>query len=364
MRNAGTPFRITLAALLLLGAFTTLASAPGLVTRAWAQAGDQAAASTDPLTQGTDLYNQGKFKDAVDLLKAAIDKGQVKPSEMESARELMARSMVKADMRGEARSAFLVILRNDPAYRPDANKVPPDEVAVFDEALRDFQAEQLEKGKRVPASVGGYFGYGMYKPKDINAAISGFDRDFALGPADEIKGDVEFGGSVRFPLRPKLSLDLEIIRFHHTMSDSGPRSPTPEWTPSDFEVSALPVVANLYYGVWSRPHMRANVFGGLGPMLVSYLSVTLNASLAPELPSFAKTGTKTGFYGHLGVEGEYLITPRVSLSGRVLGRIANAGKVISYNAQGATEGFARFNDKNLSFSGMAFEVGLRAYIGY
>jgi hypothetical protein len=357
MRGVGMPFRIILTAFLLVASLAALSSAPGFVTCAWSQ-------GADPIAQGNDLYNQGKFKEAADLLKGAIDKGEVKPADLGAARELLARSMVKADRRGEARETFKAILRKDAAYRPDPNKVPPDEVAVFDEALRDFQAEQLEQGKRIPASIGGVFGYGMYKPKDINDAIKKFDEDFNLGAGDEIKGDVEFGGSVRFPLRPRLSLDLEIIRFHTTVSDAGPRTSTPDWKPSDFEVSALPVVANLYYNVWSKPHIRANVFGGLGPMLVSYLSVTLNVSLAPELPSFAKTGTKTGFYGHLGVEGEYLITPRLSLCGRVLGRMANAGKVISYDAKGATEGFVRFNDKSVSFSGFGFDVGLRAYIGY
>ncbi|HVP14166.1 MAG TPA: hypothetical protein VMS88_01405, partial [Terriglobales bacterium] len=101
-----TPFRIILFALLLVGSFATLA---------WAQA-------ADPLAQGTDLYNQGKFKEAVDLLKAAIDKNEVKASDLGPARELLARSMVKADMRGEARTTFVQILRKDNAYRPDPNK--------------------------------------------------------------------------------------------------------------------------------------------------------------------------------------------------------------------------------------------------
>ncbi len=356
MRNAGTPFRITLAALLLLGAFTTLASTPGLVTRAWAQAGDQAAASTDPLTQGTDLYNQGKFKEAVDLLKTAIDKGQVKPTEMESARELMARSMVKADMRGEARSAFLVILRNDAAYRPDPNKVPPDEVTVFDEALRDFQAEQLEKGKRVPASVGGFFGYGMFTPKQINDAISQFGTDQGLTGAKEIKGASEYGGSVRFPLRPKLSLDLEMSRFWATSSHAA----TASFPGADYRISSFPIVASIYYSAWSVSKMRVNVFGGLGPMVTTELSVKVPFL---GLGNISVSNDKTGFYAHAGGELEYLVTPRVSLSGRVLGRYASAGKVISEST--LKEGpFAPFVDKNVSFSGLAFNIGLRAYIGY
>ncbi len=322
-----------------------------------------AAAQTDPLTGGTALYNQGKFKEAVDLLKGAIDKGEVKGLQVEAARELMARSMVKADMRGEARETFVTILRKDAVYRPDPNKVPPDEVAVFNEALRDFQSEQLEQGKRIPASIGGNFGYAMYSPSDVNDAIKKFDQDFEIGGAEEFKGDVEFGGSVRFPLRRSLSLDLEITRIHSKVHDDGNPS-APEWKPSEFEISALPVVANLYYSVLSTPRLRANLFGGAGPMLVTTLTVTLNVQLAPELPSFAKTGLKTGFYGHGGVEGEFLVTPRISLTGRVLGRIASAGSVIDYDAKGATEGFARFNGKGLNFSGLAFNAGVRAYIGY
>lgn len=351
MRSVGTPFRIILAAFLLVASLATLSSAPGLVTCAWSQ-------GTDPVAQGNDLYNQGKFKEAADLLKGAINKGEVKPADLGAARELLARSMVKADMRGEARETFKAILRKDAAYRPDPNKVPPDEVAVFDEALRDYQAEQLEQGKRVPASIGGIFGYGMYNPKDINDAITKFDEDISSGGADEIKGDTEFGGSVRLPLRPRLSLDLELLRFRSSVSDTGAGF----FEKTTFEISAIPMVASLYYNAWSKPKIRVNVFGGLGPMFVSELKVNV------KIPSFpvaiSESGTKTGFYGHLGLEGEYLITPRLALSGRVLGRMASAGKVISYDTKGETETYARFNDKGVSFSGLAFNLGLRAYIGY
>jgi len=353
MRVVGMPFRFILTAFLLVASLAALSSAPGFVTCAWSQ-------GADPISQGNDLYNQGKFKEAADLLKGAIDKGEVKPADLGAARELLARSMVKADRRGEARETFKAILRKDAAYRPDPNKVPPDEVAVFDEALRDYQAEQLEQGKRIPASLGGVFGYGMFNPKEINDAIKKFDEDLNTGNAEEIKGASEFGGSVRFPLRPRISLDLEIMRFRAAVSDSG--RPSDEIAPSDFQISAIPMVASIYYNAWSRPKFRVNVFGGLGPMFVTEVKVTYPFLFLEGL-GISIAENKTGFYAHAGVEGEFLVMPRLAVSGRVLGRMASAGKVISLPAD-YTENFGRFTDQSVSFSGLAFNVGLRAYIGY
>jgi hypothetical protein len=320
-----------------------------------------AADPVTPVAQGTDLYNQGKFKEAVDLLKAAFDKGEVKPVDLGTARELMARSMVKADMRGPAREAFVAILRKDAAYRPDPNKVPPDEVAVFNEALRDFQSEQLEQGRRIPASVGGFFGYGMYKPKQINDAIVKYTADLETGGQEEIKGGSDFGGSVRFPVRSGLSLDLEIVRLRASVSDSGSVSQHVE--PQDYEISAIPIVANLYYTAFSRPRLRANLFAGAGPMFTQF---RYGFSFFPGIP-FTLSGNKTGFCGQLGAEAEYLVTPRIAVSGRVLGRMASASKVYSFKWPDPTDDdqlFSRFDGKNVSFSGLAFNIGLRAYIGY
>jgi hypothetical protein len=345
------PFRIILTAFLLVASLATLSSAPGFVTCAWSQ-------GADPIAQGNDLYNQGKFKEAADLLKGAIDKGEVKPADLGAARELLARSMVKADRRGEARETFKAILRKDGAYRPDPNKVPPDEVAVFDEALRDYQAEQIEQGKRIPASIGGIFGYGMFKPKDVNGAISEFGTNYSLGNAKEIKGASEYGGSVRFPLRPKLSLDLEMSRFWATASQA--ETPSSTIPGADYRISSFPIVASIYYSAFSAPKLRVNVFGGLGPLVTTELSVKVPIT---GLGSISVSSDKTGIYAHAGGEVEYLIMPRLSLSGRVLGRYANAGKIIS-DASLKEGPFAPFVDKSVSFTGLAFNIGLRAYIGY
>jgi hypothetical protein len=336
MRGVGMPFRIILTAFLLVASLATLSSAPGFVTCAWSQ-------GADPIAQGNDLYNQGKFKEAADLLKGAIDKGEVKPADLGAARELLARSMVKADRRGEARETFKVILRKDAAYRPDPNKVPPDEVAVFEEALRDFQAEQIEQGKRVPASICGFGGIGFFSAKEFNDDVKEYG-----GPGTDKKTSAgELGGSVRFPVRPKLSFEVEIGRLNtSTKDDNG----------LQYMQSAMSLIGNLYYGLISHPKWRVNGFVGGGPLLAPELRIS-------DIPFFSAKLTfadqKLGAYIHGGAEGEYLLIPKLAVNARLLGRYAKGGKV-SY---GDITNFP-FQGKRVDFSGFAMQLGLRAYIGY
>jgi hypothetical protein len=360
MRAAPRSNRPARAAVLL-----ALLALAALAPRALAQA-------PDPVAHATDLYGQGRFVDAVDFLQVAIDSGHVVPEQSVAVRELLARSLVKVGRPADARLAFLRMLREDRHYRPDPNKIPPDEGAIFDQALREFRAAQ----RRAPVSIGGCFGYATYDPTAINGAIARFSAFGGSTPARRIEGDQVLGGSVRLPLRPRLSLDLEMLRFRSSVSDSG-RPSSPELNPAiRYEITALPLVASLYFEAWSRPGLRVNAFGGLGPMFATRMKWT--ESYATRGYDVGQRGEKTGIYGHLGFEGEYLFTRRVALSARVLGRVARANDVTPLRTSVASSpvgeppvwgGLVHYEDehtfdhKRVDFSGFGFDVGLRVAFG-
>ncbi len=361
MRAALQPSCVARAAFLLAVALAlTLLLVPA--------AGAQAPA---PVVQAADLYGQGRFVDAVDLLQATLARGDAKGADVVALREMLARALVKVGRPADARATFLTILRDDREYRPDANKMPPDESAVFAAALRVFEADQ----RRVPASIGGTFGYARYEPAEINDAIRRFSAFGSSGGAKRIVGDRSFGGSVRLPLRPRLSIEIEMLRFRSAVSDSGRPSSSDQNPPIRYEVTALPLVASLYFETWSRPGLRVNAFGGLGPMFATRMKWT------ETYPTFGydvgQRGDKTGYYGHLGLEGEYLATRRFALSVRVLGRLARASGVSPVPSSMASNPVGpppvggpthaddprTFEAKPIDFSGFGFDVGIRAYIG-
>jgi hypothetical protein len=343
----------TFAAILAASAFAREAMAPA---PARAQNADQSV-----VAQAGDLYTAGKFKEAAELLKGALDKRQVPAGQIEPAREMLARALVKSGgARAEARQTFASILQMDAAYRPDPNRVPPDEIEVFDEALRDFQAEQLKAGQRVPASISFFFGHGKYSASAVNDAVKAFDAQPSIqsGGADEIKGDSEFGGSVRFPIRPKLSLDIELSRFRSTTSDRG--VPSLNNAKTEYEIAAMPLAVSAYYGAYSTPKLRVNAFAGAGPMLVTQFKGEIPFISGIRL---SVEDTKTGVYAHAGIEGEYLLASRLAVTGRVLGRYAKASKVVDDKTL-EDNIFAPWNRRDVDFSGIGLDVGLRAYIGY
>lgn len=313
-----------------------------------AAAATASATTTSPIADAQKLYDSAHFKDAVDKLRAALSNGLVSGSDAVSARALMARAMVKAGNRVEAKQAFKAVLRTDPAYRLDALEVPPDEMDVFKMALAEITQEQIEAGQRVPASLGFFYGVGSGDNKSVGELVK------AGGGDDHLKSKPEFGVSVRFPVRPKLSLDLELSRFRSTGNDSFP-------SPNDtrFEATAIPMVASLYWTAIPGSKHRVNVFVGAGPMVASRASLSFNfftvrLNLAEE---------KVGAYLHGGVEGEWLLSPRLSLNGRVLGRYAKASKLFK-DSELTLYSNAPLKNRDVDFSGFGAYVGLRAYIGY
>src|SRR5262245_16579021 len=144
-----------------------------------------------PLEQAQKLYDQSQFIQAADLLEQAMEQGRVTGDDRNAARELRARCLVKGGRRLEGKEAFKSLLRSDPAYRADPVQVPPDEMEVFNAALKEFQQEQLEAGRRVPASIGFFYGMGQA----INQDIVDLASSAGVGDADDFNADGEFGYS-------------------------------------------------------------------------------------------------------------------------------------------------------------------------
>ena len=341
-----TLHRVALAAmvcgtLLVAGALTPAGVAP-----ARAQGADSTQ-SGSPLQQAQALYDQAKFADAAALLRTAIEQKQVTGNDELKARELLGRSLVKSGNRLAAKEAFKALLHEDSAYRLDTLTVPPDEVEVFDLAVKDITAEQIAAGQRVPASITLFGGVGSGANKDI----ADFVKDG--GGKDKFDSKGEFGGAVRFPLRQRLSLDIELARFRATEADSFR-------TGFRYEATAIPLIVSLYYTVLPRDKYRLNVFGGLGPMMASRVSFKL-----PETPPATLTiaDEREGFVIQGGFEGEYLFVPRFSVTGRFLGRSATASgffkgdNLTLYTSK-------KLDNRKVDFSGIGAFIGLRAYIGY
>jgi tetratricopeptide (TPR) repeat protein len=348
-------------AVLFVLVFVGAGAATAYAAAAAAAAAPAAATAISPVEQAQKLYDAAKFTEAVARLREALSTGQVTGSEVVEARALLGRCLVKTGERLEARQAFQTVLRMDPAYRPNSVVVPPDEMDVFNLALKAVTAEEIEAGQRIPASLMFFYGSG---PGD-NESLGEVQKHF--GGSSTLDVQPEFGGSVRFPLRPRFSLDIEVSRLRATgKSDSTAASVYIHDT--KYEAAAIPLVLSLYWTALPRTKYRANLFVGAGRLLAANNSIDMHYKQGTFYDfRFLQGDTKTGTYFHVGGEGEYMLHPKVSLSGRVLYRSATAKELIHQGTgllSAIDPGIPIFKDRKVDFSGVAFTVGLRAYIGY
>jgi hypothetical protein len=305
-------------------------------------------AASPALEEAQALYDGANFADAIAKIRAGLSSGELAGDDAIAARALLARCLVKSGNRLEAKQAFKFVLRQQSGWRPDAS-VGPDEREVFELAQRELTAEQIEAGKRIPASLSFSFGRGDGDNEDMAEIV------VAGGGSDKYDAKPQLGGAVRFPVAQRWSLDLELQRLRATNVDANQ-------PPSDtrFEITAYPISLSLIYTAYTHRWVRANLFAG-GGILSSAISKI-------EFGDFSGTpltvsGQKNGSYFHGGLETEILLHPRVALTGRVLGRSAKAEKVLDefdFDAYGQ----ATLKNRAIDFSGIAATFGLRAYIGY
>jgi hypothetical protein len=341
-------------ALLLLVAWPCTARAEDPTTTA------APAARADVLAQARDQYAQAKFAEAAELLRTALRTGGVTGDDVNQARALRARCLVKMGRNIEAKEAFKGVLRVDEAFALDPTLVPPDEMDVFRLAKQEIDSERFEAGKRFPASIAVTGGRGS----SVNQDIVDLASSSGAGLAPDFSEDVELGYSVRFPLKPGLSIEFEVQHLRATTDDPLPHDRNAH---TEYTSSATPVVVSLVQGWKSSPRYHVNLFGGLGVMPTQVIAEYKQTLVSGRLTPSQLVGHHVGLYAHAGLEGEWMAKPRVALTARVLGRYANSGTLAwpstSYEIYESYEQ-SKLGDRSADFSGIAAAVGVRAYIGY
>lgn len=307
----------------------------------WFAAPRSAAADSPALATAQGLYDSGEFTAAIDSLKSALKSARISGGEIVLARELLARAQVRAGKRVEARATFLALLQEDPAYRADELRMPTDEIEVYHLARQAYDARQAELARRTPASIAINLGYGKHTNSGLNAI-----KDLYGGDGDE--GGTEYGGSVRFPVSPRWSLDFEVVNLEA-------KDEYPTASVLGVEHFAQPVVLSGYWNWLGHGDTRLNLFVGAGPMESEWRQKII-LIFAPANVS----DTKMGFYSHGGVEVERRLGSRLAVNGRLLGRYASSGR-LNFGNPGAG---LQINGRAVDFRGIAFSAGLRAYIGY
>lgn len=299
------------------------------------------------------LYDTAKYTEAIAKIRDALSSGELSGSDAIAARGLMARCLVKSGNRLEAKQAFKFVLRQQPGYHPDSRTVAPDEQEIFELAQREVTAEQIEAGKRIPASLSFNFGTGSGDNKDMGEIVKSF------GGGDKYDVKPQFGGAVRFPVAQKWSLEFELQRLRAKAT-----VPTGNPPPDDeliFEISGLPVSASVCYTAFSSQLLHVNVLAGGGVLATASSELQLGDVLSTGT-SINLGGQKNGTYFHAGLEAEVFATRRLSLSARVLGRQAKASGVFDDAPFDFSD--VSWKGRDIDFSGFAATLGLRAYIGY
>jgi hypothetical protein len=184
-------------------------------------------------------------------------------------------------------------------------------------------------------SIGGNFGTGIYSNSDINDALE-------LQDIEEISSGWEYGGSLRYQASPRLAIDLEANLMK-------PASTTEIPGESDLELSTpgLAIPLSLYYTLSENDQYRFNLFGGAG--LVTGAKGKEEGGGGPDVES--ESGS--GFYGHAGLEAQWMLSPQFALGARVLGRTAKAD----------VEGDTPDDDFEIDYTGVAFGLGARLSFG-
>jgi len=310
-----------------------------------------ALAQSGPVARAQAQYDSGQFAEALATLESALSSGEVTGSDALAARQLLGRCQAKVGDVPAARRTFLQVLRRDPQFRLDEVTTPPDELVVFREALRMFEEEQALASQRLPASITAFLGIGSGANEDFGeyVALGGGDKEFENKPM--------FGLGVRFPLAPRWSLDLEMTRFHATNEDTLTVTGRGKGT---YELTATPMVVSVVYTAYSSGKLRASVFAGAGPMLNAYASDKFLYFVGIPLKV---TDTKVGTYFHGGLEGEYTLHPKLSLTARALFRSAKATEMFE-DLDFTQYSSGTLGNRDLDFSGYGLSLGLRGYVGY
>ena len=147
---------------------------------------------------------------------------------------------------------------------------------------------------------------------------------------------------------------------------------------TDYVVKATPLLANVIYNLTpNMRNLRINALAGLGAMIEAAAEVDFQHDHAAggaetNIIPVQLVGRKNAPMAQGGVEVEYRLQNRLSVSARALGRYANSGdldwknpkfELYNFNGQGTNGPGFEIGGRSVDFSGFQATVGFRAYIG-
>lgn len=200
-------------------------------------------------------------------------------------------------------------------------------------------------------SIGGNFGVGLYSNTAINDSLDVLFQGSGVSPK-HVKSGWEYGGSIRYGVSPKLSLDYEVNLMNGKgTTDANSTAGTAKLVA---HTKGLAGPLSLYYELGKSEKSTIYFFVGGGPMY----GTKWKLESTDLTPNTIEAKSKTGFYAHGGFEGDYNLSKSVAITARALGRYAKASDVTYTDPTTSQETKA---DVNLS--GGAFSLGLRAFFG-
>ncbi len=318
------------------------------------------AETRSPLDQARGLYDEARFSDAVALLERALDTGGVTGDDVIQARALRARCLVKLGRRLEAKEGFKAVLRIDRAFRLDPTVVPPDEMDSFRLASQEIDSEQFEAGRRFPASIAIIAGRGQA----VNQDLADLASSAGVEASDDFAEKTEFAYAVRFPLKPRLSIDFEVAWLEATTSD---KLPADRNAHTQYTASAMPVMVSVVKNFSTSPKHHLNAFVGAGPVICQAILEDRNSLVAGRIIPTQIVGHNQGWGAQVGVEFEQMLRPRLALAVQARARRLDSGTLhwlrSDYEIYESWDA-SRLGERSIDFSGVAASIGLRAYIGY
>jgi hypothetical protein len=200
-------------------------------------------------------------------------------------------------------------------------------------------------------SIGGNFGIGMYSNGAVNDSLDQLFSGTGVTPK-HVKSGWEYGGSLRYGISPKASLDYEFNLLNGKgKTDANATAGTPEF---EAKTTGLAGPLSLYYLLSNNDKDQFSFFVGAGPMYSTKWKFKITGSTPPEI----EAKSKTGLYAHAGFEAAHMLSKSVAITARALGRYAKASDV-TY-----TDPVSSLTYKvDVNMSGGAFALGLRAFFG-
>jgi len=203
-------------------------------------------------------------------------------------------------------------------------------------------------------SLGGNFGVGLYSNSKINDFLDSVSTSGSLSPTlKHPKSGWEYGGSLRYGISPKASLDYEL----NLLNGKGKTDLTnPAGEKVEVKTTGLAGPLSLYYELGKSDKSAFNFFVGVGPMFGTKFKIKASDS-STTVTDEAKS--KTGLYAHAGFEGDYMLSESFAITARALGRYAKAKNVTWTDPTDPSNVIV----KDVNLSGGAFSLGLRAFFG-